>query len=208
MRRNLLLLLAAAALCSPLANAQNLVVNGDFETPPFSIPTLEAISGWTLNGNVGSVDVQGSTSPTHAAALSLGTSFDGNSMSQTFQTLAGQVYTLTFDSGVYGIPEEGALQLKIEVLGTGNSNLLTDTVTPPSNGQFIPATFAAFNYLFTADGTSTTLRFSDVGGANANADVMVDTVVVAAVPEPGTYALLILGAGSLGYALRRRQVGA
>src|SRR2546421_7658022 len=109
MYRRLLCLLTATSICASIAHAQNIVANGDFETSPFSIPTLEPISGWAVGGNVGSVDVQGSTSPTHAAALSLGTSADGNMLSQTLTTLVGQVYTLDFDSGVYGIPDEGAL---------------------------------------------------------------------------------------------------
>src|SRR2546423_12438497 len=104
MYRRLLCLLTATSICASIAHAQNIVTNGDFETSPFSIPTIEPISGWTIGGNVGSVDVQGSTSPTHAAALSLGTAFDGNSISQILTTIAGQTYTLDFDSGVFGVP--------------------------------------------------------------------------------------------------------
>ena len=211
MRRNLLLLFAIAAACTPLANAANVIVNGDFETGP--IESIGTVTGWTVTGAVADVGdnyMPGFSSPTHSAAFSAGGSSEGNVLSQSFTTIIGQVYTLSFDAGATGVLDEGAdapLQLQIQVLGAGNGILRDETITPFANNAFGPVTLQPHVYNFTADSTSTTLQFTDIGGFNTNSDVILDTVVVdvAAVPEPGTCALVFIGAGAVACGLRRRQ---
>jgi hypothetical protein len=64
-----------------------------------------------------------------------------------------------------------------------------------------------FTYNFVADGGTTTLSFtSSIGGAYGAA---LDAVSVSdAVPEPATWALMILGFGAIGGAMRRRTAAA
>ena len=70
------------------------------------------------------------------------------------------------------------MQLKVEVLGT--ATLVNQTVTPPYAGTFTPGSviFAHYQFTFTANSTTTILRFTDMGLGNASADTVVDTVVV------------------------------
>jgi hypothetical protein len=201
MRCRWFFLAAAFLVSSPwCGRAQNLLVNGDFETPPFF--SLGVVSGWTVGGNVASVDNQGSTSASHAASLSAGNNSQGDTLSQTFATMIGTVYTLEFDAGVYGIRSADPLQLQIQIFGA--ATLLNQTVTPPENGSFNPAPFQHYTFNFVADSASTTLQFSNIGLGNANADVMVDTVSV--VPEASTLAALVLGGALLFGAMRRKRV--
>jgi len=196
-----LLVLIACSAWIATAGAQNVIINGDFETGPFD--TNVAVSGWDVVGNVGSVSDQGFTTASHAAALSVGNNSEGDMLSQTFSTTIGQLYSLDFDSGVFGIRSDGALSLQIQVFGSGT--LLDDTITPPYNGNFSPASFDHYTYTFTADSASTTLKFTDIGSGNANADIMLDTVSVVAAPEPATWMLMIVGLAPFGLLARRRR---
>jgi hypothetical protein len=187
-----------------VARAQNVLVNGNFDEPP---PNMDGtVTGWDVTGHVAAVTGQGFTTADQAAALSVSGSFEGDMLAQTFTTTIGQAYALDFDAGVYGKPTAGPLSLQIQVMGT--STLLDQTVQPPNNNDFNPAPFNHYSYMFTADSTSTTLKFTDSGGGNQNADVMVDTVSVSAVPEPASSALVIMGAASLGLVLSRKGVQA
>jgi hypothetical protein len=185
-----------------LASAQNVVVNGDFDGPS---PMNGTIAGWAVTGNVDAVDNQGFTSPNQAAAFSVGNDSQGDMLSQTLATTIGQTYALNFDSGVFGEPANGPLTLQIQVFGASMDTLVNDTIAPPENNNFDPATFSHYTYSFTADSASTTLKFTDGGLGNANADVMLDTVSVTTVPEPGGAALTMFGAISLGLIAWRRR---
>jgi hypothetical protein len=199
------LLLTACVASISIAAAQNVILNGDFETPPAEINGV--ITDWVVAGNVGPVSNQGFTTASHAAAFSLGGNSQGNMISQNFATNMGQSYTLDFDSGVFGVRTGGPLQLQVQVVGAGT--LLNQKVTPVDNGDFNPASFDHFTFMFIADSSSAILKFTDVGLDNSNADVMLDTVSVVPsvggqIPEPTSGTLMILGAAPLVYALRRR----
>lgn len=190
-----------ALLFGSTAPGQNVIINGDFEAPPYDI--IGAVSGWTVTGAVGSVGDQGSTSPDHAAAFSLGGNSQGNMISQNFATTIGQAYALDFDAGVFGVRSLEALQLQVQVIGS--ETLLNETVTPPYDGNFEPGPFDHFDFTFTADSATTTLKFTDVGLGNNAADVMLDTVSVVVVPEPMTAILLAFGVAPLVWVLRQRS---
>jgi hypothetical protein len=160
------------------ASAQNVVTNGDFESLPYDM--RGTVTDWTVSGN-GSIEAiaEGSTSPTHSAGFNVGDNSEGNILSQSFATTAGQVYRMDFDAGVFGVPDTGStLQLRVQVFGTATP--LDQTVTPPSADTFDPNSviFQHYYFTFTADSTTTTLQFSDMGTGNAGADTMVDTVSV------------------------------
>ena len=120
------------------------------------------------------------------AVFSPGGDFQGDTMSQTFTTTPGQTYTVDFDSGIFGIPDSGAvLQLHIQVFAT--STLLDAMISPPVNTGPTPydpsqVPFTHYQYTFTATSSSTTIQFTDVGSGNANADQILDSVVIA--PSP------------------------
>jgi Protein of unknown function (DUF642) len=153
-----------------------LLTNGSFETGPFDTPG--AVAGWNVSGASRRIEVknEGATSPTHSAAFSTGGDSQNNVLSQGFATIAGQVYTLDFDAGVFGQRSGVALQVRVEVLGA--STLLNQTITPPDARTYNPSlvTFQHYHFVFTADSAAATLRFTNIGLGNTNADPVIDTV--------------------------------
>src|SRR5207248_6044208 len=83
-----------------------------------------------------------------------------------------------FDSGIFGTGTGPDLQVNVQVLGNGT--LLNQTVTPPEAGTFDPnaVVFQHYHFSFIANSAITTLRFTDIGTANANADTLLDSVAV------------------------------
>ena len=138
------------------------------------------MSGWTVggNGNVGVIDA-GATSGSHSAALSAGGDSDNNTLRQRFYTTSGALYVLDFDAGIAGMSDT-PMQLRARVFGDGAAqNALDKIVSPPFlNSQ----PFQHYHFTFTADADATFLEFSDLLLGNLAADILVDSVSVAALP--------------------------
>jgi hypothetical protein len=118
----------------------------------------------------------------HAAAFGTGGDSQGNTLSQSFATVPGQTYNVDFDAGIFGM-KTGLMQLRVQAIG--NSSVLDQTVTPPYAGTYVPklVRFQHYHNQFVADSNMTTLRFTDLGLGNTNADTILDTVsVVGPVP--------------------------
>jgi hypothetical protein len=214
------LALAAAAACSALAlsaapasAAVNLVTNGSFETPAgsvgaagyttFSAGSEPAGFGWDVTTN--SVDLvtyagpYGAAPPTASSGAVfldlVGTGSTGG-ISQTVSGLtAGKSYYLEFDytNNFHSIGEAAATATIGNLVATKSS----------SSG-----TFAHYSGTFTANTASELLTFTNtIGGGNGG--LFIDNVSVSAVPEPASWALMMLGVFGLGGLLRtqRRKQG-
>ena len=101
----------------------------------------------------------------------------GGTISQTFTTVPGATYQLAFDAAVVGSPGD-TQHIAVSVTGSGNSVLLAPpalpVVTPTGATTWTPA-----SYLFTANGASTTLTFTDSSGPDADgSDMLLDKVRV------------------------------
>jgi hypothetical protein len=133
--------------------------------------------GWSVVGNVAN-NAEGATSGSHGAALTAGHDSQGDTLSQTFSTQSGHVYSVDFDAGIYGQRAGNSLQLQVQVFGSGA--LLNQLVTPPEAHTFTPSavTFQHFHFTFTANSTNATLRFTSIGAGNSNADQVVDTISI------------------------------
>lgn len=110
--------------------------------------------------------------------------------------VTGQAYTLSFDFAArpnYNV--DGLL------VSLGSQALFN--MTPGSTN------FTAETISFTSDITGTGLfNFAGTVGNNGDTNVAVDAVQVASVPEPSTWAMMILGFVGLGFmAYRRKQNG-
>jgi Protein of unknown function (DUF642) len=153
----------------------SLLQNGNFASGPTG--TVGSILGWNVIGNVAEVTDEGWTSAYACAALSRGGNSQGDVLAQSFNTTPGQTYALDFEAGIIGIPA-GALQLRVQLLGNGS--LVDDTQVLPVANSFDPKAvkFSHYHYTFTANSSTTTLQFSDIGLGNAGADQLVDDVVV------------------------------
>ena len=193
------ILAAGLAIATPTLAAE-FISNGNFETGTFA--------GWTATGNVG-------VAPTAVyAAYGLGSSAFGNYLvgfnggdlapngviNQAITTSAGQSYTLSFD---YAVTSGGAQSLIASVLdantlATISTQTVFTTLSSPTTGGFS----------FTALSSGTIVRFSDVATNPTNGqDIGLDNVSVTgtALPEPASWALMIVGFGLVGGAVRRRS---
>ncbi len=113
-------------------------------------------------------------------------------------TLAAGTYRLSFD---YTGNQLNAFGGPFPMAGfTASAGSLTANIGPLANNS---SSFATYSGLFTTTG-ATTLSFSQNGGDNFRGSIL-DNIVVTAVPEPSSWALLIAGFGLVGGTMRRRK---
>jgi hypothetical protein len=218
--------LAGAFLGSESAQA-NLVNNGSFADTNLTwtdntgqggdlvSPGSNTIPGWTVSTGTNAIlwantpnSYNGITnSPGNTSTFFLDLTGNADSppyggVSQSIVTIAGDTYSLTFDLGsssVYGV-QDG-----ITATAGNASQTFTSTNSGTDNNYWETETLN-----FTASGASTLIDFV---GASGHADIGLDNVDVeqtgvSAVPEPSTWAMMILGFCGLGFmAYRRKQSG-
>jgi alpha-glucosidase (family GH31 glycosyl hydrolase) len=170
----------------PFSGATTLVVNGGtdvFQTTSvaaFTNGSFESgYSAWTYSGNqqISPRASQGA----NAVQFNPGQTVPDGVLSQTFATMAGQAYTLSFDVGAdWGTTTTPQSLL---VIVSGNSTLLSKTVTVygPGNSSSL---YTSTNFAFTADAAATTLTFQDVSSTGMNIDLLLDNVQVALSSPP------------------------
>ena len=124
---------------------------------------------------------------------------DGGTLSQTVGVLsqAGVTYTLQVDVG----QRKGGFALGIEQLKVGNT-LVNAVGTNPGQGDW--ATFTAtFTALTSGDPISIILSSQTAQGDWDN--VRLSSSMVAGIPEPSTWAMMVLGFAGVGFMAYRRR---
>lgn len=123
---------------------------------------------------------------------------DAYAIAQTFDTLAGQQYAVSF--ALAGNPDDAPSVKSLVVSAAGQSATFTfDTVSHTrANMQWLTQSFT-----FTATGPSTTLRFDSL--TSGPYGPALDNVSVVAVPEPSLISLVAAGSGLLWIKQRRRE---
>jgi PEP-CTERM motif len=111
----------------------------------------------------------------------------------TFTNDMAGVYSLTLDTSSAGIDFTSAI-----ITGPGGPYELDENV---DNGT---VEFWSLSNLFLEAGTYTLT----ITGDNNSTGSLGGTVTINAVPEPGTWAMMLLGFGAAGYAMRRRRAPA
>ncbi|QNN25418.1 choice-of-anchor C family protein [Planctomycetales bacterium ZRK34] len=186
------------------------ITNGDFElldlngsTSQFSTGNTTGIPGWTVVS--GTVDLVGSYWPGASGDQSIdlnGTS--PGALSQTFDTVAGQAYRVTFAmacnvySAVYG-------DYSMLVSAAGVQENFTFTRTAANTTTNVGWLYKTFDFTAAVGTTQTTLTFASL--TSGNAGPAIDDVSIAeinAVPEPATFGVFGLGSMTLLAARRRR----
>ncbi len=205
--RTALVAAACASVCGFATSASAAAfVNGSFELgvdPGSAFVTLAggstAITGWVVGGD--SVDYIGGywQAEDGSRSVDLSGNADG-SISQTFDTVAGQTYQVDFD--LAGNPD-GGIGPKVAIVTANGAQQQSDTFIVTGADTHSSMGWTPYVYDFTANSASTTLTFASA--ANSPYGPVLDNVSVVAVPEPASWALIILGFGGLGALLRRRR---
>nr|WP_314441485.1 PEPxxWA-CTERM sorting domain-containing protein [uncultured Sphingomonas sp.] len=213
-----------ALAATPASAATNLLSNGSFEsgltgwnigltgggTAPVAIDYNQA-SGYPTGafGEAINTNNVASASPdavgTKLAYFSSDTA-NPHTISQLVNLVAGVTYNIGFD---YYAPLNGANNPNDATLGflldgVQIGNLLTAggpaSNTPVQSWQNFSTSFVALN----SGPQNLSFQFNGLGVTAA--DFGIDRVyVTAAVPEPGTWAMMLLGFGAIGAAMRRRR---
>jgi hypothetical protein len=210
----------AIALASPAMSAE-LVVNGGFESPVTPVGGFTQVTGgnsfagWNVTGNDvliinNSYNESGLVFNANSGLNSLDITGAGNTgpntISQTIPTTVGQ-YVLSFfvgnasptggNAGVYGNPSS----INLSING-GPAQTFTNSTNGP-----LGINWQKFSVNFTAQG-STSISFINAtpqGDNMAGLDDVSVTAFSSAVPEPSTWAMLLVGFGFAGAALRRKK---
>ena len=210
MRKTLMLALASASLSAIPTVASAQIVNGGFEDPVIADPCCNtvvapgSILGWDVTaGDINVVNGTYSSDPypTNLAYEGLqyldlvGQSGSG-SIEQTFATVAGQLYKLTFaySNNIFGGAPVASANYLVATVG----GAVVHTGATAQNLNWVVETA-----YFTGTG-SDTLSFTSILDAQ-NGSIFLDAVSIAAVPEPSTWAMMIFGFGLAGMAIRRRK---
>jgi hypothetical protein len=143
------------------AAAQNLVVNGSFESPalgPGSFGVFTNIPGWTTTIGSGIEVENNAVGPAFAGnQLVEMDSNDNSGMEQALHTVPGQVYVLSLEySPRPGVPASSS-GIEVRVNGSVIDTIAIDGTGVPST------TWTRFVYPVTAAGSTTTIEFRAVG---------------------------------------------
>lgn len=201
--------------------------NGDFEAPGgggtvylnSGDGTQDRVNGWLHGGGYSNSEfytgtgVWGISANDGNSYVGFGASGGlGGTLSQTFDTIVGQTYLVRYFLATQefnGIPPTQVAT--VAALDAINGNALLAYVVNSFNTE-AGKWFAGLELIFTANSSSTTLRFIEqsteaqepppslANGVNW----ALDSVSVEAVPEPGTIGLVGLGLAALGFIRRCR----
>ena len=126
---------------APTFLGSELITNGDLASGD--------LTGFTTTG---SVDIDN-------GEIRLGENNDPgeNSVSQTINTVAGEIYNLTFDYGDFGGSQQFNQALEVAVNSSASNLLTTETILSDIQDNV----FVRYTFTFTADSSSATITFTD-----------------------------------------------
>jgi choice-of-anchor C domain-containing protein len=219
LKLNLLAVSAAVSLFATSAGAAPFT-NGSFETgiAPGSFTSLNggdstSITGWTVGGSApDAVDYIGSywVAADGSKSLDLNGLIAG-SISQTFTVTNGQAYRVTFQ--LAGNPDGGPQPKTLD--STTTFTLFSPPPFDSSGHSTSNMGWTTYSFDFVANSNSETLTFTSTTTTPSGNGTYpfafgpaLDNVSVTAIPEPATWAMMILGFMGVGFlAYRRKQPG-
>jgi hypothetical protein len=131
-----------------------------------------------------------------------GTGSGAFSISQSFSTVVGQQYELSFA----GRKRQNSTEEFSVSVGTLDGNgQLDDLALDYAIDSHEFGTWTNFTYLFEATGSMSTLRFTSLDLIDDTTGNLLDDVSIVSVPEPSIIALFGLGLVGIGFTRRRRS---
>ena len=203
-----LLAAACVAVCGMATSAGAAAfTNGSFEQgvdPGSTFVTLSngstGVTGWVVGGD--SIDYIGGYWQAQDGSRSIDLSGNANgSIAQTFDTVAGQAYQVNFF--LAGNPDGGPAA-KLEITSADGGQQQDSLFTVTGSDSRTNMGWTAFSYKFSATGSSTTLAFASATGTPFG-PALDNVSVSTAVPEPASWALMLVGFGGLGAVMRRQR---
>jgi len=203
-RHSALLIIASAS--TSFAGSPNLVINGSFEDssldPGSTWSVLgggnSSIDGWLTFG--GGIDYLGTiiTASDGIRSIDINNIFSGGGLQQTFDTIAGESYTVAFDmsANMFGAPNEKIMRV---AAGDSSEDFVFDYVAAGSTAQ--DPMWERMEWSFVATGSSSTLSFTGVSSGVYGA-ALDNVVVTGPVPSPAT--LSLIGVAGVAFGRRRR----
>jgi hypothetical protein len=215
-----------SALLIPVAAMAAPFTNGGFESPGIAVgisapiaPGVNEPTGWTAGGTAspGSFSLFYQNSAFFPGGNSVG--FGGNgttgaSISQTFNTVAGQSYAVNYQA----TQQQGSSDQSFQAAAFNGTNFASPLASVSFAIPFLVGSetfhyYAGPTLTFTAIGTDSTIRFLDLtttgtSAANWSLDNVTVNGAVTAVPEPETYALMLAGLGLMGFIARKKKASA
>jgi hypothetical protein len=160
------------------------------ETPvlgPFTNGSFEdEFRGWTWAGTQQSVKVKDglpTTAGLNCIEFNSANSANGGSVTQTFTTAPGTVYTVAFDQGVLSFGS-GTQVLRARVDNSSGTALYNQTFSLRGNTTGVPV-WAGRTFTFTANSNTSSITFLDASTAVSATDLLLDNVRITP-PGPGT----------------------
>lgn len=201
--------IAMASLLAAPAQA-NIIANGSFESGVRNTATpgvcSDTISGWSVSslGSCGGIDwINNSLWTAQDGNYSIDlNSFNTGAITQSFATVAGGQYQVSFylagNPGQQNVKNMDVLIDGVDLITGSPDFSFNNAGTSGSNMGWTLNTFT-----FTAGSAMTSLEFRSL--MTGAAGPALDNVSVTAVPEPGTYAMMLAGLALLGGVQLRRK---
>ncbi|WP_185965035.1 FxDxF family PEP-CTERM protein [Glacieibacterium frigidum] len=204
-------ILSAVALTASTAASATTLIDGSFETKGASTPVTDycydtfpaagnpqcAPSAWTGTSGV-IISNSGPWGNTAAADGNYYAFVQGlSTLSQSFTATATSSLTLSWLDA--NRTNNGGQQSYTVSISGGASTIDLGTYTS-GFGSFVARTSSPF---LAVSGTTYTLTFTGLSAEDRTS--FIDGVALAAVPEPATWGLMIVGFGMVGFAARRRR---
>jgi len=214
------------------AHAGDVITNGDFSSSTYGATNNQfgtgfggqGVTGWTGNGGYNiyfgtnvTTNAVSQYSPPSTGEHLYGTAFpidgafvalDGDStvrgmISQDLTGLeVGKNYTLTFDWAAGQLANRSGATSEQLAVSFGADSFNTGVLNVASGG------FSGWNhvtYVFTAGQANQTLSFLSIGTPNGLPPMALLDNVSLTVPEPATWAMMLIGFGGIGAMIRRRR---
>ena len=200
-RMKALVVMAAFAVLSPAAQASvELIKNGGFESAGGFSGGFETIGsgldGWTIGGTVDLINTYW-TPASGSYSLDLNGGGAG-SISQSFATVVGQTYNVSFS--LAGNPVGGGDKFFYASVNAPITYTFDIDGKTTTNMGWVRKSFS-----FVATSDTSTLSFVGDPYHSYYGAALDDISVMAAVPEPATYGMLLVGLAMVGGLARRRK---